>query len=614
MSGEPVLGYLKLRILDPNTNAVVVQDLPHPHRSSWTVYALQQGFPGATAIGGGTVPLFSSGDGEFEKARQWYLQLAIGQKIEAYLGDVIAGSPKFTGVITNIAKSLKAPWSLTVSDTLYWLQKSKTLYREELSGATTGLAIVQQFLGTREALWDDDFANWSGTSRPGAPASTDYGVSGWSFTSSDPYFHLPALSSTNTASVAYAIPTTTFTLAQMTWAQLTMRGTMVSGTSAGNDDGEAALFIDVDATGQNGYMVRAFISPDSVIASQWNIITEIWSITGGVYTRILNGGFFYQGFSANTFPFEFSVVFWQRPGPVQYIMPVVNGKYLGGVNAAITGVNSPGRIGLRFQAAAGGAPAVYVNRLTFQGRPQSGTWGIPRFQQGTMSAGPGSLNQRLVANNQSHLDMMLAASSMDGYWLRKNPKAGYKSDSIDYAAQPGQDLSASVVFEEGINVEDAVVTNVADAYSTDLKLNFVATESADSGTITWGRVGTSGDMVLTDTVSDAGMPSYSMNVAYSEMLSARKANPLQAQQLEVKRDADTADKWRELDFVTVQLPTVGVNRQKAQVVGYTFTEGSEKQTVYLNQIPAAALIAASVARITGPVEWIGNATATKLAD
>src|SRR5439155_22414276 len=127
------------RVIDQNTGAVVVQDLPHPHRSSWTVRALQQGYPGATALGGATIPLFSPGDDEFKKAKSLYDLLAIGQKVEAYLGPATSGTPRFSAVITDMSKRLSTNWELTCDDTLIWLQRSQAFYRERVDATTTGL-------------------------------------------------------------------------------------------------------------------------------------------------------------------------------------------------------------------------------------------------------------------------------------------------------------------------------------------------------------------------------------------------------------------------------------------------------------------------------------------
>src|SRR5258708_31314052 len=51
----------------------------------------------------------------------------------------------------------------------------------------------------------------------------------------------------------------------------------------------------------------------------------------------------------------------------------------------------------------------------------------------------------------------------------------------------------------------------------------------------------------------------------------------------VLRDPDTADKWRELDRILIDDPDLGINNLTARIIGYTFTEGSPNQTVYLDQ-------------------------------
>src|SRR5207247_8955457 len=100
--------------------------------------------------GGATIPLFSPDDPEFDRAKVFYALLAIGQKVEAYLGPATSGTPKFTAVITDMSKRLSTNWELTCDDTLIWLQRQHAFYRDRAEETTTGLNIVKRFLGTKE--------------------------------------------------------------------------------------------------------------------------------------------------------------------------------------------------------------------------------------------------------------------------------------------------------------------------------------------------------------------------------------------------------------------------------------------------------------------------------
>src|SRR5262249_52611130 len=156
-----------------------------------------------------------------------------------------------------------------------------------------------------------------------------------------------------------------------------------------------------------------------------------------------------------------------------------------------------------------------------------------------------------------------------------------KADSLDYAASPGADLSSSVVFEEGINVRDAAASSLAEVFSTDVRVNGIPNAVDSGGTVTWSKLAAAGDMGLTDTVADLGLPNFSQMMSYARQLQARKANPQQVTELEVTRTADAADKWRELDYVTVHIPTLGINHQKSQIIGYTYEEEQASQKVWI---------------------------------
>src|SRR5215469_2344328 len=194
MPAEGIPGRLKYRVLDQNSGAVLVPDRPHLHQSQWTVMALLPGSPSAGSIGKFVIPLHPPGSEEFRAAKQWYDLLGPGQRIEGYLGDVITGSPKFSGVFTvdGYYQDFRS-FRVGGADTLWWLQQSQVFPGETILSGQTGILLVPQFTGTQEVIWGDNFANWNGTSSPGKPASTDYTASGFSFTSSDPVLGLPAL-------------------------------------------------------------------------------------------------------------------------------------------------------------------------------------------------------------------------------------------------------------------------------------------------------------------------------------------------------------------------------------------------------------------------------------
>src|SRR5262245_17824756 len=173
MPQRGIPGYLKYRVIDANSDAEVVGDLPHRHQSEWMVRALQAGFPGSATIGDFRIPLPGPGTAGFKRHRDKFMALATRQKIEGYLGDVIAGAPRYSGVITGLNRPATGDWEIIGSDTLWWLQQSQALPGEVL-GTIRGDQIVGTFMTTQEVLWDDDFTLWGTSSHPNV---SDYTVS-----------------------------------------------------------------------------------------------------------------------------------------------------------------------------------------------------------------------------------------------------------------------------------------------------------------------------------------------------------------------------------------------------------------------------------------------------
>jgi hypothetical protein len=600
MPAEPVLGYLRYRVVDNNTGNVVIPDLPHLHESSWTVYALQQGFPGSTSIGTFTIPLPPPLSDLYRANQSIYASLAREQRIEAFRGDVIDGSTAFSGIITKLPRTLTS-YQIEGSDSLYLLQQSQMFPAEQILAPFAPHFLYTVFLATRECVWDDDFSGFGGGSGP--HPSTDYTNSNWNFTSSDPFLGKPAVwASAANPTIAHLATNTTWGVnAQFAPCTITIHGTMVGGSDT-SASSEAGILLLSDSTAANGVLVRALMRQTAPSSGLYNIDAQIFTINSGTYTLQAQVQNVFQNLG-NTFNFEVGATIYQW-GASRVIQCIINGQDTG-CQYLTNVLPSSGGIGLRYSEASGqtGSPITYVNRLTFQSR--TGNWGTNRFAQGTNTTGSMTVQNSVAASSQTHLDMLLLAASTDGFYLRKNAGFGYKADSMDYEASPGTDLSAEVIFEEGVNVTDAQVLPVADIFSTDAKVN--AIPGGDSGgSFTWSKLANTGDLILTDTVADIGIPGYSLLTQYAKLVQARKVNPMQATQITVVRTADTADKWRELDTVLVHIPTLGIYRQASLIVGYTYTEGSAEQTIYLSQLPSGPGLAQAMRRITGPVEYLSN--------
>src|SRR5215472_10415062 len=181
-------GRLALRVLDNNTGAEVVRDLQYAHDCHWEVRALQQGMPGSSALG--RFSFHSPGAARAQEMKRWRVQwdaIAIGQRVEAYLGNVSAGTPQFTGIITDIKRRMEAPWEVTGVDSLWQLQQTQCLPQEVIAFATNAANVIAyRFVGGVETVWDDDFSGGS------TDLTNNYNISGWSATT-DPVFGFPAV-------------------------------------------------------------------------------------------------------------------------------------------------------------------------------------------------------------------------------------------------------------------------------------------------------------------------------------------------------------------------------------------------------------------------------------
>jgi len=616
---------LAYRLLDPNSGAVVVPNLYHLHQSTWTVRALLAGYPGSSTIGDFSIQLPAPYSEEFKvNAAQYQAILSsankgIGLKVEGYNGDAVAGTPVLSGVITKMDLPLGAQWVLSGSDTLLWLQQSQLMPGEVLAAPGTGVLpthgyeIVEALSGTQEVIWDDDFTNWNGGGS--GHTSSDYTLSNFSFTSSDPVAGQPALTSTSLQPTdAYALTSTSWNkTTQYAFSTVSIHGSMVAGTAGvGATVSEASIILLSDSTWQNGVLLLVALA-GTATAGLFNVTATIYTKSSGTYTLRAGTNTILQNVRS-PFSFEVFASIYFNAGRFE-VRITINGQ---DANTLIQGVTVPasGRIGLRFSASTGGSPAVYVNRIQFHGRngPSIGSaWGTPRFPLGTINTGSAaSIASELSPNQATHLDMMTLAASVDGFALRKNPGAGANADSLDYTASPGTDYSASVVFEEGVNIvaQGSTFQNIADLYGTDAKVNGVpGTDSG--GSVTWGRIGAAGDMVLTDTSADVGPIGFAFLLLYAKAIQSRKAAPLVAVQLAVARTAELLkanNGWgpREWDTVQVHVPTYVIDHQSAMIVGYTISEASAVVTYYLTQFPESRLPQAPLQAIKRALDYLST--------
>lgn len=631
MSGAGVAPRLSYRLLDPNTGAVVVQDLAHLHQSKWTVRALLPGYPGSSTIGDFSILLPPPGSAKFRANRDQYdailnsSKAGIGLKVEGYLSERPSGTPVVSGVITKMDLPLDGPWVLSGYDTLYWLQQSQMipgeLFGAPLDGVlpTGTLEVVEALTCTHEVVWDDDFANWSGGNSP-PHNSGDYTNSNWTFTASDPYQGQPALTANATgATEAVILSNTSWSRSsQYSFSTVTVRGTMQCGTPGSGLVGSGIFVIMLaDSPYNNGVELQVLMRQNA--SGSYDVEAYVFQKSGGTYTlKSSHTGLFTNQLSP--WSYEVTIAHTTDAGIDKYNV-FVNGK-----DAEVdTGSFGPasGRIGMRFNVAAGGSPAVYVNSLQFRARTTSFgglafAWSPPRFAQGSWTSDGGTITQQIKTNEQTHLDMLVLAASLKGSLIRKTAGAGYKGDSIDYGPQPGVDRSSQIVFREGpggnIVAQGTTTANVAETYATDTKMNAIPT-AADGGnsggTVIWRAIGAAGDMVLTDTVSDVGAFAWEVLSGYARAIQQRKAFPLTATQIAVARTADLVGinnglGPRECDFVRAVLPTYGFDFV-VLITGFILDETTATQVYFLNDFPEGALGGtAGLQRLQRTADFLGT--------
>lgn len=274
----------------------------------------------------------------------------------------------------------------------------------------------------------------------------------------------------------------------------------------------------------------------------------------------------------------------------------VNGKDAG-IAGAVWVSDNVGQyltpLGTYFSAAASGtAQAWFANLVGISGQQKT-------FAQGTYSS-PGMLiNNQLSNAGQSYLDINVAAASAEGQYIRYTPsrlstttnidgRTAYSLGTWDYGVTPGTDRSASVVFIEGDNLIDASIEPNAEFFAT--KTRAVGVPLNDSGgTAEWINVISANTYgIWEDNTPIVGPTDWTLLRRAAATVIANKTNLNNAKTITVARDPQTADVWRELDYVTVHAPTIGLNHVKALVMAYDFTEGSQTQTLWLDQFAKGA--------------------------
>lgn len=622
MAQKPLRPKIAWKVLDNDTGTVQVQELPHID-SEVTVRGLQQGIPGATSIGDGHIWLPPVNSRLWNRYAPFVSKLQVGQRFEGYLGGVVGGNPRYSMILTDPpALARDSPTELMLHDSLWQLQQTHLYPGEPMGAGGSFRQMVDIMRGVRKIVWDDDFSNWSGATGVGHTSSDYTAAAGWSV-QNDPQFGQPSLGN-STAGAGGSLVTTNATwnaISQYNWptvhsvaaaSMVSIEGVMVAGTDTTYANTAEILFLkDVSNALTACYLVRATMRQTGVGTGLYNVRCEIWSVVGGVSTLQVTGTDIFPNVPA-TFPFELQAVTYTL-GTSYVVQLFLNGK---DAQCKFSFTSAPvaasGGVGIRTAWNAGGSPATYFNSLRFEGRTGV-NFGTARFVQGSFVTNF-ILPQTITSNEQSHLDMMMLASTVDGVFIRKDPGVGPDGDTINYIAQPGTDWSQSITFEDGRNCRVDLAGPTVDLFARSTKVT--ALPGVDSGgSLNFSPVLQAGQLVFSENVADIGTPGATMLKAYARSVGTRKAGLTslnnQAVQITIKRIIRNVDRFRELDFVTLHAPKYGFFRQKVQVLGYTIRESSAEMVLFLVQFPEGMSTQLGWRRLKSTVHFVANTYASR---
>jgi hypothetical protein len=579
MAGAKLVTRLKILIRDPVSGTVVVPDLAHLTGGFAKCNGIQGAAAGSVAIGSCDFPLIPPGAQEYAVARRDYDLLTYNQRIEVYEGKV-AGDPVWTGVITKLPKD-SANFHLGGDDSLANAKKARTGRTEALTLATDKLF--------RFAL--RDYSLTAG----GDPVGTFTGTlgayvngGGWAIAAHPDDASIQTVQNSDnsggeknlTSTVLYGNGTYTDCFVEAIFR-------LTGHTGAGNS---SAALVAAWTDANNMVMGRLFVRYVTTPTVRWELDAEIWQKVASVWslksrvpivaaptvmpflTQLQLSG--KRGTLAGT-------TFTPDPAGPDYMWRLMMSDFDPGcswVNVG-AGAGTSGSYGLYWLSTGGGAPTVYATQLCFANR-------INQFTPGAITAGVRSVSQ--VFSDSTMLDVAVLAAQSEGCRIRKDPKAGLGADLMNFGAL-GSDLTASVLFQEGVNLDteaSKVVPN-AQAPTTDEGVLLSAGQSVAG--LHWRNLSPTGIPKygwITENVQAGGISSFLAAQTLGKLLATMKASPGIAKTLRVYRDASTKGKFREQDTIQVHSVKLGLIRQAVLVLGWTLWDGETFMDIIGDQYPA----------------------------
>lgn len=562
---------------------------------------MQQGAPGSVAIGDFTIRLHPPGSEGFWANWQIYQNVRPGSgeglRVEAYLGDSgTLTNLLFAGIITAVNWSTQGGGLFElVGHTDEWIANAQRTYPGEIIHSNvydTITVLTNSFLGNYMVNVTDQFspytsANYTSTSLPGGANGT------WTATTDANGINSNVVTTT-TGTGAVLINKTSFSTGDGLSTQIVecICRLRPNGTSAVNA-GKAGI----------GFSSSSANANDSIacyVTAKWNSTTSRYDLDAHIDAYVasaLSGPQTYSNVLTSVddpdgwIPLSLQVI-QQFIGGVGTIRFVVNGSPTNAIGTGPTYALNPIFPMLVYNVPVSGSSPVYYTNLLGASRVNINN---SYFNSGILGTSTHKyrVNQTPPA---TFLDMWTLTATLEGWYWRYTPFPTADGirwiGNVDFNTSPGTDLSASIVFEEGRNVVWCRQQGNADLFGSDLQFSGYADPS--SGGIHYARNLTAMTTYgwLSGASMSLGVQDYASLQRQGAQVSSNRGTPGASYVVEVLRDPATADKFRELDTITLHYPSLGIYNKKLLVLSYTFAEGQPTQTLTLGQYGQADLVAA----------------------
>lgn len=555
----------------------VVHELPYV-TSTWQLRSIPFGAPGTAGVGSFTIELHTPSSRQYLTYFGLTSKLAKGQRIEGYEGQVGAGDPLVSGVITSITRN-RDSYVVSGYTDLGLLADTETFPGEtyHLSEARDGAYIVKRFAGANVLLFGDDFNPYTpGNYTSGAAPS---GVAGtWAASTDDGLPVVMASAGTKAALVSTSLKAGT----SLVLYRVTGRFFVSSGAPTSVIGSFGLFFSSSDFNnGMAVYLTANWASPNNV-----DLHIDLYS-GGTLVGSATQAAMFTIDDLGTPWPFEIQVLQDGAEGLQQtpFTIVTVNGKQ--STATLSSGAGTSVKAGLYFSQGDGTSNSVaYFNGVELRSRRVLADTASAFFTAGTISAGGArTLTTRRMA--PTFLEELANAQDLSGNRLMFTPKA-MKAGSetlgvLDFGAAPGLDLSASGEFVHGQDLIDVEESTPTDGFGT--SVNMVAGATADGGgSIHWSNipqmktVGILGGQVATlSTLDFKALRSNARRVVSN--ISATSATAI------IVRATPLARRVRLLSKIAFHAPTRGLVHQTATVVGIDFATGEGQLKFYLEQLP-----------------------------